>query len=411
MVQLIELTLENEMDLILAHRRAMAVGERLGLTIATQTTFATAVSEISRSVIEHTDQGRLVIGIQQQKQRYALRVLVTYDSQINLTNADEGFYYAQRLIPEFNLSETDGLTQVEMKIGLPRSLDLNRGRIAALQQFFANGAPINAYEEIKNKNLSLSRIKEKQEEEIRQSKLINEKRVEFISIASHEIKTPITIIKALTQLAKGAREECSDKVFKLIDKIDTQTTKLVTLVQQLMDVSRIENGSLIYSMERITLRTFLGEMVQVMQHAWPEHEVLADMEGDFEAVIDRLRMEQVFSNLLGNAAKYSAKGSQIIISCRKNAAGFAEIEVADQGIGMSPEDTRLVFDKFFRVKDIEKTHPGLGMGLYITSKIIVDHGGQIRVNSELGKGSSFVFTIPLVSQQPSVGSSINQLTS
>ena len=89
------------MDLVLAHKRSMKVAERLGLTVATQTTFATAVSEIARTVIEHTDHGSLIIGLEQNKLRYQLKATVSFDSNIHFTNEDEGFYYAQKLMPEF----------------------------------------------------------------------------------------------------------------------------------------------------------------------------------------------------------------------------------------------------------------------------------------------------------------------
>src|ERR1700748_792002 len=102
MIKVVTISLENEMDLVLAHKRSMKVAEILGLTTATQTTFATAVSEIARTVIEHTDHGLLEIGLEQNKQRYSLAAFFTFESEVRFTNADEGYYYAQKLVPEFN---------------------------------------------------------------------------------------------------------------------------------------------------------------------------------------------------------------------------------------------------------------------------------------------------------------------
>src|SRR6478735_12494240 len=101
MKEVVNMSLENDMDLVLAHKKSMKVAERLGLTIATQTTFATAVSEISRTVIEYTDNGHLSIGLEQNKTRYALVALVTFKSDPTFTAATEGFFYAQKLVPEF----------------------------------------------------------------------------------------------------------------------------------------------------------------------------------------------------------------------------------------------------------------------------------------------------------------------
>lgn len=176
MTDVVHISLENEMDLVLAHRRSMRVAEKLGLTVATQTTFATAVSEIARTVIEHTNNGNLMLGIDQQKTRYGLKAIFSFESSINLTAADEGFYYAQKLVPEFDVTDSDGTTIIEMKIGIPRSSNLDPFKISELKKFFANEAPINAYEEIKKRNLSLNKIAEEQEEELRRSKVIDEKK-------------------------------------------------------------------------------------------------------------------------------------------------------------------------------------------------------------------------------------------
>jgi signal transduction histidine kinase len=393
MMKVVTISLENEMDLVLAHKRTMKVAERLGLTTATQTTFATAVSEIARTVIEHTDSGQLSIGLELNKQRYALKATVTFDNSIDFTNADEGFYYAQKLVPEFAFTKAATGNTIEMKIGLSRSLRIDAGKIAALKQYFVDEPPINAYEEIKKRNIKLNLIAGEQEEELRRSKIIDEKKTEFISIASHEIKTPITIIKAYTQMARGLKEQCSEQVKGILDKIDTQSSKLISLVQQLLDVSKMENGNLQYNREATELNPFIQEMLAVIRNILPHHEVSATLCDDVRVVIDKLRMEQVFSNLLGNAAKYSAKNTPITIMCTLEGQ-YVKVAVNDKGMGMSATSIESIFNKFYRDKDVVKTHSGLGMGLYIASKIISDHGGQIWVESAEGIGSTFFFTIP-----------------
>lgn len=393
MIKIVEISLENEMDLILAHKRSMKVAEKLGLSIATQTTFATAISEIVRTIIEYTDKGCLTISLEQNGLRYALRGLITFDSDIELSTKNDGFYYAQKLVPTFNLTEQDGKSDIEIKIGLPRSLQLNALKIQALKDFFLSELPLNPYEEIKMRNLSLHKIAGEQEEELRRTKIINEKKNEFISIASHEIKTPITIIKAYTQLVKSSEGQCSDRIKGFLDKIDHQTTKLVSLVQQLLDVSKIENGSMVYTIENTALNPFIMEMVAVMKNILPHHEVIINLPEEVNVQIDRLRMEQVFSNLIGNAAKYSGKNTRIRIETVQEEQ-FIKVAINDQGIGMSKDSVKSIFDKFYRDKDVLTTHAGLGMGLYIASKIVSDHGGKIWVESESGTGSTFFFTIP-----------------
>jgi signal transduction histidine kinase len=395
MINVVSISLENDMDLVLAHKRSMKVAEQLGLTTATQTTFATAVSEIARTVIEHTDGGILIIGIEQNKTRYTLVGSVDFDKNIRFTNADSGFYYAQKLVPEFNLIEGDAANHIEMKMGLPRSLKLDPTKINLIKKFFEEEPPINAYEEIKKRNISLNKIAYEQEEEIRQSKHIDEKKNEFISIASHELKTPLTVLKAYTQMAKLSKEPVSDHLKGVINKIDLQSNKLLTLVQQLLDISKIENGNLQYNMKHLSLNEFLLNQLTVMKQILPNHELITDLTEDREILIDELRMEQVFSNLLGNAAKYSDKNTTIRIVTNIKPESHITVAIIDEGKGISEENLKSIFDKFYRTQDVLKTHTGLGMGLYITSKIVTDHGGKIWAESQVGKGSTFFFTLPL----------------
>lgn len=394
MINIATITLENEMDLILAHKRTMKVAVKLGLTVATQTTFATAVSEIARVVIEHTDNGVLSIGLEQNKQRYALKAIITFDHGIHFNQSDEGFYYAQRLVPEFNFIEHADHNVIEMQLGLPRSLKLDAIKVALLKQYFEEEQPINAYDEIKQRNISLKNITTEQQEELRQSRIIDQKKTEFISVASHEFKTPITILKAYTQIARKISGTDNTKLIDILEKVDVQTTKLSKLVQQMLDVSKLENGSLQYHMEMVSLKSFLHETVAMLQLILPDHRLQLQVDTEVRLLIDRVRIEQVFFNILGNAAKYSPKKTLITVTCLEQ-NGQVEIAVTDQGIGLSQTSLQSVFEKFYRDEAVKKSHPGLGMGLYITSKIVKDHGGNIRAASQSGKGSTFYINLPI----------------
>src|SRR5690606_17846348 len=134
------------------------------------------------------------------------------------------------------------------------------------------------------------------------------------------------------------------------------------------DISRMENGNLHYSKETISFNHFINEQLAVMRHILPYHEVSSDLCDDVDVMIDKLRLEQVFSNLLGNAAKYSSKQTAIRVATEVRQDGHIAVAVSDQGKGISNENLQLIFDKFYREKDVLKSHTGLGMGLYITSK-------------------------------------------
>ncbi|MDQ8005411.1 MAG: sensor histidine kinase [Pedobacter sp.] len=394
MIKILEIALENEMDLVLAYKRSLNLAQEIGLTISTQTTFATAVSEISRSIIEHTDSGVMFIGLHKKEDRYFIKAELNFPVGIMLTADDEGYHYAQRLVPEFKLEEQDSTKKISMVMGIPRSIRLDKIKIDELIANAEHATSINAYETLKRKNLKLNRISEEKEEEIKRSKLIDEKKNEFIAMASHELKTPLTVIKAYTQLVGMSKNDCSDRIKDLIEKIDFQTAKLSNLVQQMLDISHMENGRMAYEMKQVQLNGFINDVALMMKHILPEHQLQVLLADDVMVQIDPLRLEQVISNLLGNAAKYSNKQTLVLLESTLENENVI-IKVTDQGMGLSEETKRSVFDKFYRAEDVVHSHSGLGMGLYIASKIVTDHGGKMWVDSELGKGSTFSFTIPV----------------
>ena len=396
MKEIIDISLENEMDLVLAHRRSMQVGEQLGLTVATRTTFATAVSEVARTAIEYTDNGRLSIIISGKFPRYAIQAKIVFDSDQPFKATDEGFFYAKKLLPDFSFNAMGNAYVIEMGLGLPRSLKLDELKITLLKAYFDVVTPLNAYEEIKKKNSQLNRLTGEQEEEIRMRRELDEKKSEFISIASHELKTPITVVKGYTQMLKLLKGQYSEKVGEVLNKLDIQTTKLSILAAQLMDVSRMENGILQYDLEEMNLNSFIQDTITILSSVHPGNQINVMLGANCTVKADELRLEQVLTNLLGNAVKYSPKDSPIDISTALSEnKNEVKIIVKDYGMGMSQEGLARIFDKFYRLKEVTSTHPGLGMGLYITSKIIMDHGGKIWVESEPGEGSSFFFTIPI----------------
>lgn len=398
MLEIIKISLENEMDLILAHKRTMQVGEQLGLTVATRTTLATAVSEVVRTVIELTDNGELSIMISGKIPRFSINANISFESDLKFRETDEGFYYAKRLLPDFNFEVNQNSYKIGMGLGLPRSLKLDEGKIGLLKVYFDTSSPLNAYEEIKNKNSQLNRLTVEQEKEIQIVKELDERKKEFISIASHELKTPITVIKAYTQMLRLLKTEYSEKVGKLVEKLEAQTNKLSLLAYQLMDVSKLEHGSLQYHMTRVDLNSFLNETVSMLSNVHSHNKIDLQVDRKCVTMADPLRLEQVFTNLVGNASKYSAKGSVVtIVTSISDEENVVVIKVSDSGIGMSKDGIAKIFEKFYRMDEVATTHPGLGMGLYITSKIVSDHGGKIWVESVQDVGSTFFFTIPLTS--------------
>lgn len=216
----------------------------------------------------------------------------------------------------------------------------------------------------------------------------------FISMASHELKTPITSIKGYVQLLQNAYAGSEDDLLKKSLKvIDKQIITLTSLISDLLDVSKIKTGNLVLNRQPFEMSEMISEVANHIQQVSPGYSIVAITEPAF-VYADRERISQVLINLLTNAVKYSPKSREIII---KN---FTEqdnvvVSVQDSGIGINKADHEKIFERFYRVegKD-EKTYPGFGIGLFISSEIIQRHQGKIAVTSEPGKGSVFSFSIP-----------------
>jgi PAS domain S-box-containing protein len=230
----------------------------------------------------------------------------------------------------------------------------------------------------------------------------NEERKDtFIALASHELKTPITSLKMNAQLLKRRFEKVGEEdVVHRLGKMNEQLDKLTELVRALLDVSRIESGKLDYSFSEFPLEDLLSETVDDMQQVSGEHRIVLDGLDTSTRVpvfADRDRLRQVLTNLIANAVKFSPDEAEVCVGGRLE-DGQVTVFVRDYGIGIPQDDQSKIFDRFFQVSKSGRTHaetyPGLGLGLYICAEIVKRHGGKIWVESEVGKGATFYFTLP-----------------
>jgi predicted ATPase/signal transduction histidine kinase/tRNA A-37 threonylcarbamoyl transferase component Bud32 len=225
-------------------------------------------------------------------------------------------------------------------------------------------------------------------------------RDEFLSIASHELKTPLTSIQLQSQvikrrLAKGDASALSpEALVKLVEQTDRQTARLARLVDEMLDVSRINAGRFTLYMERHDLATLVRETADrcelVISQAGSK--VTVDTPGPIMCQLDTFRMEQVVLNLLTNAARYG-EGKPIEVTVRAEPGGCAEIAVRDHGRGIAGDNQSRIFERFERATSMNESS-ALGLGLYIAREIVQGHGGTIRVESELGRGATFLVRIP-----------------
>ena len=224
-------------------------------------------------------------------------------------------------------------------------------------------------------------------------KILNSKKDEFIGLASHELKTPLTSITAYLQVLGRSQTDSNNK--KFVSKSINQVNKLSALVSDLLDVSKIEAGKLQLSEEIFDIRNLVNDVVELIEHVHTNHKITLKTTVEHLSIQgDPQRIEQVIINLLTNAIKYSPAENKVEVSL-SYLADEVKIGVKDFGIGLHKDKLLDIFSRFYRVDGLSPHMSGLGIGLYLSKEIIERHKGTIWAESESGKGSTFWFTIPV----------------
>lgn len=229
--------------------------------------------------------------------------------------------------------------------------------------------------------------------DITERKEFEQRKDDFINMASHELKTPVTALKGLTQvLIQQLTQAAMTEPVTLLTMIDAQIDRLTKLVDDLLNVSKIQAGHLEYDRSPVDIDALVRETTALLQTSTRTHRL--NVRGATQTVIigDKDRLRQVIINLITNAIKYSPQANCVDILLSSTAESV-HIAVRDYGIGIPKTAQQHIFDRFYRVDN--KTIPGLGMGLYIAHEIVQYHGGKLTVESEEGKGSTFVISLPI----------------
>lgn len=232
---------------------------------------------------------------------------------------------------------------------------------------------------------------------------IEQRKDAFISMASHELKTPVTSLRGFTAiLQRRLKKQGDEQGLFYLARMDSQLRKLTTLISELLDISRMQAGKLVFHAENCDFDALIDEAVENVQAATTTHQVRIEGRTGVRIHGDPERLEQVLLNMLTNAIKYSPEAKDVVVHRFCNEVQ-AIVSVQDFGIGIDKAHHERIFERFYQVGDTEdKTYPGLGIGLYISNEIVARHQGRMWVESRKGEGSTFFVALPLLQEAASV---------
>jgi len=227
-------------------------------------------------------------------------------------------------------------------------------------------------------------------------KTLEQQKNEFIEMVSHELKTPATGIKAYGQLLQDRfLHNDPETNLRLIAKQNKLTNRLINLLNRLLDSTRVVDGSLKPHLEKADINVLIREYVDDLQSLTQNHQLNFRAAEKQIVLVDKEQIGQVLTNLISNAIKYSPEGGDINITSETTNDGQCMVSIADTGIGIDDSEKKKIFERFFRKNnDSTRSSTGVGLGLYICDAIIRQHGGEIGVKSQAGKGSVFYFLLP-----------------
>jgi len=232
-------------------------------------------------------------------------------------------------------------------------------------------------------------------EDITDRRAIEQRKDDFLSIASHELKTPLTTVKGYIQMLGRLMPQEADLQFKsILQKADQNVERLNKLISELLDVSKIQSGHIELHMTPFDFDAMIQETVDGIQNANNSHNIIVTGKVGAPVYGDESHLAQVVTNLLSNAIKYSPDANKVLVHIT-TVSDYAKVSVQDFGLGISQEEQKKIFDRFYRVGITQKKFPGMGIGLYICDQIIKHHHGTLWVDSEKTNGSMFSFTVPL----------------
>ena len=430
---IITLMVEVEADVVSARQRTRRVAELLGFDTQDQTRIATAVSEIARNAFAYGHGGKVEIGVDENGSGAFLLIRIT-DKGPGITDLDailDGHYLhlpgcgrgligAKRLVDRFDVSSASKQgTTVELRKRLPPASSPVAARtlsdIAAILGREKTGDPLTALRD-QNRELLLSleqfsreldetnrgvvALHAELDQRAEQLKQASDLKSRFLSNISHELRTPLNSVLALARLlAEQVDGTLTSEQMKQVGLIRRSAENLLEIVNDLLDLAKVEAGRMEVTPSNFSIEeVFAGlrgtlkplQMQSAVTLSFAVQEKLSDLH------TDEAKLTQILRNLVSNALKYTEKGSISVSASRDEDRSLLTIEVRDTGIGIAPEHQEIIFEEFAQVQNrLQMRQKGTGLGLPLSRQLARMLGGDITVQSELGRGATFTLTLPL----------------
>ncbi len=333
--------------------------------------------------------------------------LLVLNKDFTVNSANRSFYKTFKVLPKATIGKSiytlgDGQWNIPALKGLLED-------ILPYNSTFNDFELVHNFEKIGHKTMLLNarklwRVGNETElillaiEDVTEKRLAEQFKNVFIGIASHEFKGPVSTIKGYAQILQKRALQTKDKMAAgILQKINLQANKLSEMISHLLDISRVQSGKLQLEKDKFDLNQLTAEIIEDLQAGYKHRTIIQQGSFDQYILADKFRIGQVLTNLISNALKYSPEGSDIVVNLKENESRtFGTVSIHDFGIGIPDEDQQYLFRAYGRASNVhQKKIPGIGLGLYICSEIVREHGGKIWFESKTNEGSLFHFSLPL----------------
>ncbi|HLL73685.1 MAG TPA: sensor histidine kinase [Pyrinomonadaceae bacterium] len=433
-----DIYVRRESDIVKVRDRVRRLAREMGFDQTTQIKITTAVSELTRNIYEYARSGAITLAVAQFGPAATGLQITARDDGPGIgerTVADimsgrfqsphglgVGLAGTRRLMDDFQIeSREGGGTRVTVVKWLPPAVAAGaRERVEELRERFAETDEESAVEELAQQNRDLvavlNELEEKREElerlneelersnrelEKANAKLreVGELKEEFLAVTTHDLRSPLTVISGVISFfSSGRLGELTPEQKNMVSMMERNTHNLIELVNDLLDSAKIESGSLKLELGSVGPAAVAGEVYESMRPLAEEKSIALELgvSDELPAVrADRQKLRRVLVNLVSNALKFTPREGRVTLRAAEEGEHL-RFSVSDTGVGIPAADIPRLFDKYEQARSrATRSEKGTGLGLYITRQLVELHGGQIKVDSQEGKGSTFSFTIPI----------------